>query len=134
MDSNQSNSDPLALAELGEKWEVQEPEFTSATPVFGPLIVRVRRAWNSIATKWYVRAIVQQQNELNYQLFQRLADADARLAEMDRDLSAAIHDMGELAAQVVQLERRLNALEAQMGPAREQPEAQAGADAQAGLY
>jgi hypothetical protein len=131
MDDRQSQESPRYLQQLADNWEVEEPTFDSTTPVVGPLLVRLRRGWNWMATKWVVRALLQQQNEINYRLAQRLSDADARLIEMDRDLSATIHDLGELTAQVIQLEHRLRLLEARLASPR--PNEEAGADAATGV-
>ena len=50
----------VTLAGLSAHWIVREVPFASNMPVFGPVIVAVRRAWNWMSTKWYVRPILQQ--------------------------------------------------------------------------
>jgi len=66
--------------------------------VVGPLIARLRAAWNSVSTKWYVRSLLQQQNEFNELTVNqlegqdaylqpheaRLVDQEARLGDHDR--------------------------------------------------
>ncbi len=88
------------LAELEERWLVREAPFTSHTPVIGPLIVAVRRGWNWMSTKWYVRPLLDQQvgfNALvaralsdtvasNHALAGRLADLQARCEELEAEL------------------------------------------------
>lgn len=107
--------------QLAAKWQVMERPFTSQTPLVGPLIVRLRRWWNNVSTTWYVRPLVQQQNEFNHLLTQTVD----RLAEVDEELSgrliAADHDQTDLARQVAelttavnQLKRRLAAIESSL--------------------
>jgi hypothetical protein len=78
--------------------ELREPDFVSPTPLVGPLIVAVRRVWNWMSTKWYVRPLVAQQTKVNraagYLISelaqwreldaQRLARLEARVAELER--------------------------------------------------
>ncbi len=44
---------------------VVEQPFVSDVPFFGKLVVRFRYAWNWMSTKWWVRPLVQQQNNFN---------------------------------------------------------------------
>lgn len=92
---------------LEEKSQVKEQPFVSHTPVIGPLLVRFRSAWNSVAAKWYVRAIMQQQNEVNALLVSRLHDIDERLIAQDRDTTLLRHDLAEVTVQLIQTNRRL---------------------------
>jgi uncharacterized coiled-coil protein SlyX len=122
-------------AELGrqltEKWQVVERPFTSHAPLVGPLIVRLRRLWNDVSTTWYVRPLVQQQNEYNHlllqsnhlllQSIQQLVEVDG---ELDGRLTAADHDQTDLRVQVAelvtavnQMNRRLAAIEARLDQA-----------------
>lgn len=95
--------DNLLLA----KAEVQERPFTSPTPVAGRLIAWFRAAWNSVSTKWYVRPLLQQQNEFNRLVVQQMEEQDARLVEQDRDQVALTRTIAELTAEVIQLRRQL---------------------------
>lgn len=63
-------SDPLA--ELRRRARLQEYQFTSAVPLIGPLIAWFRHAWNSVATKWYVRPLMAQQTAMNLALVDQL--------------------------------------------------------------
>jgi len=96
---------------LEERAEVQERPFESETALIGPLIARFREMWNSVATKWYVRPLLQQQNDFNRLVVERLRDHDSRLIEQDREQAARSHDMGELSAQLARANRRLADLE-----------------------
>ena len=98
-----------ALAELLAGAHLREPVFSSDVPLIGPLIVAVRRFWNWMSTKWYVRPILAQQSEVN-----------ARAAGVISDL-AQWHEMDAnrlplLEARVAELEARLARLEAKEGP------------------
>lgn len=54
-----------SLAEFILRGQLHEPNFSSNTPIVGPLIVAVRRFWNWMSTKWYVRPILWQQSDVN---------------------------------------------------------------------
>jgi hypothetical protein len=89
-----------SLAELIGRSHLDEPDFRSAVPFFGPVIVAVRRVWNWMSTKWYVRPIIAQQSDLN-----------ARSARVVSDL-AQWHELD--ARRLDQLETRLADLEARL--------------------
>ena len=102
---------PSLLDQLQAKDQVQEQPFTSDVPILGPLITRFRQAWNNISTTWYVRPLLQQQNEFNHLMVQYIRslellneEIDARLIDIDRDETA-------LARQVAQLNYALSRLE-----------------------
>lgn len=78
------------LAEVNTRWMVREAPFTSQAPYIGPVIVAVRNFWNWMSTKWYVRAILQQQVGFNGLVARALIDGHAA--------------HGTLAAEVRQLE------------------------------
>jgi hypothetical protein len=91
-----------SLAELIARGPLHEPDFASQAPVVGPLIVAVRRLWNWMSTKWYVRPILGQQSDVNVRTArllsdlaqwqamegQRLRELEARLAELEARLEA----------------------------------------------
>ncbi len=87
-------------AELAERQVIQEFEFTSSTPGIGPAVAALRRAWNSVSTKWYVRAIIQQQMAFNA-LVARL------LSEEDIQAEASASDIGLLANELTTLRQKL---------------------------
>lgn len=79
-----------ALRDLNAQWMIREQPFTSNTPLIGPLIVKVRDAWNWMSTKWYVRPLIQQISNFNFTVVRAFHDVDmeqrvqaARVAEMD---------------------------------------------------
>ena len=46
---------------------LQEFEFRSSVPVIGPLLARLRLLWYSVAARWAVRYLIQQQEAINQQ-------------------------------------------------------------------
>ena len=94
--------------QLEAKWQVAERPFTSRTPIFGPLIVRLRQMCNDIATTWYVRAIVQQQNEYNHSLLEAIRRLETVDDTLDGRLTTADHDQAELARQLAELTSAVN--------------------------
>jgi hypothetical protein len=81
------------LVDVNRRWMVREVPFASHAPVVGPLIVRVRRFWNWMAPKWYVRAILQQQVGFNGSAVQVINDLVAnqnQLAEEVRRLAGIV--------------------------------------------
>lgn len=99
--------------------EVQERPFASNAPVVGRLIAWFRTVWNSVSTKWYVRPLLQQQNEFNRLVVQGIeeletqieAHLDERLVDIDHDHVALTRTIAELTAEVIQLRREIERLE-----------------------
>lgn len=89
-----------SLAELLAQGHLTEPDFTSRTPVMGGLIVLVRRLWNWMSTKWYVRPLLEQQSEVNAQTAQLLG-------ELFQEIDIDGQRLSELEARVAMLEARL---------------------------
>jgi hypothetical protein len=90
-----------ALIELIADSSLHEPTFTSSVPLVGPAIVIVRRLWNWMSTKWYVRPLIWQQSTINERISaiiskvaqwqeidaQRLAELEARVGELEARLA-----------------------------------------------
>jgi hypothetical protein len=96
---------------------LQEHVFHSDVPAIGPLIARLRVAWNSISTKWAVRSIIQQQNQFNAVVVEYLRDLGTLgecLSEVDREQVALRRDLAELALQVSQMNRLLTTMNQQL--------------------
>jgi len=110
-----------SLALLRERQLLREQPFGSQAPIVGPVIARLRAAWNSVSTKWYVRPLLQQQNEFNElavteiaaqaarlrELEIRIHDHDAWLVAQDREQAEFVRDLAELRLLVVQMNRLL---------------------------
>lgn len=106
------------LEALEARREVVERPFNSNVPLLGPLIARFRDGWNSISTKWYVRPLLQQQNEFNLAVVQHLQRVAARLdthgawlADQDDDQQALLARTEELSRQIDRMNRALASLE-----------------------
>ncbi|MFN8498736.1 MAG: hypothetical protein U0641_12865 [Anaerolineae bacterium] len=67
---------------------VFERPFLSQVPMLGSAIAGFRESWNSVSTKWYVRPMLQQQNEFNLALVQALTDLTRQVAELEERLAA----------------------------------------------
>ena len=76
-----------ALAEL--PWHLEERPFRSAVPLLGPLIARFREVWNNVATKWYVRPLIDQQGDINRRLVSELDSLWRRVDDQREEVTAA---------------------------------------------
>jgi hypothetical protein len=95
-----------SLAELIGRSYLREPDFSSDVPLLGPVIVAVRRLWNWISTKWYVRPILSQQSEINARTARTLSDL-AQWHEIDaRRLEQLESRVAELEAHPTRTEAR----------------------------
>lgn len=112
-------------AAAGLSWRVEERPFVSRVPLIGPLIARFRELWNSIATKWYVRPLIEQQNAINRQVIEGLLLAQESIAALDREIVDArrLHTQAiyRLYEELDRLQARVAALEAQLESPTETP-------------
>ncbi len=97
---------------------ITEQPFHSEVPLLGPLIARLRGLWNSVSTKWYVRPLLQQQNDFNLAVARRLEFMEEYLYEQssaqDRDLTSLRRETAELQVALSSLQRHQQALEQQL--------------------
>ncbi len=105
--SDNRSSGSQLTDELASKSHVEERPFVSHKPLIGPLIVFIREMWNSVSTKWFVRAILQQQNEFNEAVVRAVNELDMRVCDNDRDSTA-------LAVEIAKVGYRLNRIENQL--------------------
>ncbi len=110
-----------ASEQMEARWRVQEHPFASHVPIFGGLIARFREAWNSVSTKWYVRTLLNQQNEYNWLVKQRFEEMqnlvdelDARLIDSDREEVQLARQVGELTHAISRLEKRIAEMQEQL--------------------
>lgn len=105
-------TDPIGAEQSkSSRWELKEKPFTSSVPVIGGLIVGIRNAWNSVAAKWYIRPIVEQQNQYN-RLFAELIDHfNRQLVDDARENSDISHDIAEISALLTSMNRSLDSLD-----------------------
>lgn len=113
-----SEKEQSRLTWLQEKGQLQEQPFTSSVPLLGPLIVWFRSAWNSVAAKWVIRPVIQQQNEFNALLVQHMSNFESQvfeqIIEQDREQTTLIREMGELDLQLTQMIRILEAIDGRL--------------------
>lgn len=88
------------LLELTTMTTLHEPVFQSSVPLFGPLIVLIRRCWNWMSTKWYVLPVMRQQSLIN-----------KRISLIVDELE---HWQTLQARRLLELETRVKALEARL--------------------
>lgn len=89
--SPRPNLDPL-WAEA----EIRERPFRSSVPLVGPLIARIRSAWNRIEAKPGVDPLRQQQSRFNALLLQELAELESRLEQQTGMLRRHAEDQAGL--------------------------------------
>jgi GT2 family glycosyltransferase len=102
---------PELTAGLTARGQLVEPSFRSAAPLIGPLIIRVRRLWNWMSTKWYVRPIVDQQSAFNALVVEALRAVELSLQAVEASTAAAEEQGIRLAADLARIEQRLAQLE-----------------------
>ena len=90
-------------AGLEQALHVQEVPFASSLP----LVARLREAWASVAARWFVRPLVQQQNVANRALLAELRAAEQRLRDQAAIALAQQAETAELAAQQAELQAEL---------------------------
>jgi hypothetical protein len=79
----------IAFDELALKSHLREPKFHSEVPLLGSLIVAVRRFWNWMSAKWYVRGWMAQQVDWNA----RMVNVVNELIEMQEANEQRIHEL-----------------------------------------
>ncbi|MCP4358485.1 MAG: hypothetical protein GY796_10760 [Chloroflexi bacterium] len=106
-----SERPPHSLKELAT---VQERPFTSHTPLIGPLIVRFRTLWNSVAAKWYVRPLLAQQNKFNRQTANIIKEQTEWQIAQDREHASLTREVARLTTQIIYLNQQLDQLHARV--------------------
>ena len=103
---------------LLEKASVTERPFVSETAVVGSLIVKFRELWNNVAAKWYIRPLLQQQNEFNqliarsvYEQNERQAIHEQWLITQDQEQTAVNSNIAKLTVQLIQTNRILHSID-----------------------
>lgn len=104
--------DRLAKARL--QFQLVEPSFVSSTPVVGPLIVTVRRLWNWMSTKWYVKGVIDQQNQFNTFFVESLRALDLSMQAMESSIIERERTAVRLNTDLTILENRLRRIEQQL--------------------
>lgn len=76
--------------------ELREHDFRSSLPIIGPLISLTRRILYDLTAKWGVWAVIQQQNQINRMIEERLNNIEALLVDLDRDLTLLARTVAEI--------------------------------------
>ena len=97
-----SAEQPALLAAAAE---LRERPFTSSVPVLGPLLARLRAAWNNVASRWYLNHLMIQQSEFN-----RLAAREIERYEIELHEQMVL--LEEQIVQTTELQRQIESLEA----------------------
>jgi hypothetical protein len=93
-----------AMTDLIARAELREPEFASEAPLIAPIIVAIRRLWNWMSTKWYVRPILREQSQANARAAWVISDL-MMWHELDADRIRQLEiQMSELEARLAELE------------------------------
>ena len=103
--------DAILAAEAAQT--VREQPFVSHAPLVGPLLVRLRQAWNWMSTTWYVRPLTAQQNQFNAQIttLLRTTLTEIETARWERDLVRL--DLEALRRDLDERERAIQARQSQ---------------------
>jgi hypothetical protein len=80
--------------------ELSEFEFESSVPLLGPAIARLRALWYSVAARWAVRHLTQQQQELNRHYQRRIEEQEAVNVHAVRSLASLSQEVSRLIQQV----------------------------------
>ena len=107
-----AQTDPVAAKKIkSERWVLEEKPFTSSVPVVGGLIVGFRNAWNSVAAKWYIRRIAQQQTRFNLLFAQLIDHLNSQLVSDSKENSEFSHDLAEMTVLLTSIKHSLESLE-----------------------
>ena len=101
--SDEPTSPASPLDQLRTRQLIREQPFASHVPIFGRLIARFRSAWNAVSTKWYVRPLLQQQNEFNELAVNQLAEQAERLRQQQIRLDHHEQRLDEQAGRLAEM-------------------------------
>jgi hypothetical protein len=91
---------------------LREQDFPSSVPVVGPLIRLVRRFLYWLTAKWAVLFLIQQQNQINQIIENRLREQESILIDLDRDLALLARIVAEIEIRQRYLEKMLEKIQA----------------------
>jgi GT2 family glycosyltransferase len=79
-------------------WQLWERPFVSSVPLLGSLIARFRETWNSVAARWYVRGILNQQLQINRRLAGEVETHQRILSELTQEIVSLQRRIEEMAS------------------------------------
>ena len=104
--------------ELYALHSLPEHRFTSDMPVVGPLFAGFREAWLSVAARWYVWPIVQQQSTFNLRTVQSLEETAHQIEIIRQELTGIRKGDAELQELRTRQQREFDALRQSLGEVR----------------
>jgi hypothetical protein len=126
MDSDAPTPSRITMAEwreemldrLAAEWRIEEVPLRSSLPIVGPLIAAFRNAWNSVAAKWHVRHLFEQQQGFNQlvggvvsqQMVHQLEGSQKHsrlLADREQSIAALAAHLARVETRVLELEEML---------------------------
>ena len=75
---------------------LHEHDFRSSVPFVGPLIQAIRRGLYNLTAKWGILTVIEQQNQINQTIAQRLEEIEELLIEQDRDITQTARQVAEM--------------------------------------
>jgi len=114
------------LTALAAQSQVRERPFRSNMPLIGSAVAACRALWNSVATKWYVRPMLEQQNRFNHQLVWRLQVQAEQLLAQEQGQADLVEDISVLTQELQEMNRLLRSIDerlAQLESARSSTDA-----------
>lgn len=93
---------------LYERQRLEEHRFSSDVPILGPLVARFRELWLSVAARWYILPIINQQSQYNEHVSRIVAEFIQRDEQRWRNTARNMH---KLEAAIQNLEKRVNSAE-----------------------
>ena len=101
------------LAQLKQRKVVVEIPFRSRVPLIGSVVAWLRTRWNRVSTQWYVRPLLQQQNEINalwLQIFEQHVHASRdHVEQLELDQMEIVKQAAEIIHRLERIERSLSA-------------------------
>lgn len=92
---------------LVQKAQLQEHPLQSSIPILGGFIAAIRNLWGTVAAKWMIRQVVQQQNEFNLLAADHLQSLNRRLVDQDKQIVSLTRQVAELNVTIHQLQKQL---------------------------
>lgn len=97
---------------LWRKMTVRERPFISHLPLIGQGVAWLRTLWNNVAARYYLQALLQQQNELNRRVTIYLNQHQEKLKQQNNSGLSMSQTVTKLQAQLSEIDQQVRALEA----------------------
>ncbi|WP_420629584.1 glycosyltransferase [Candidatus Leptofilum sp.] len=84
-----------------------EFEFPESSTLLGTIAAGLRRTWSSIAAKWLVRSLMQQQNRQNQHLLRQIEQLHSQAQIQAQETDALLAELGKLRQRLDQIESQV---------------------------